>query len=341
MVAAVRGTSFGVSLDPQKSLVVTEGTVRAQQRDPETGTPRPETEVLVQAGNTLEDDGERFVVRVTTETDRDDWYIENNPTDDADSNMVEVEPPKLVIPLNEAPEPVACTADVFQCPGGSFVSRVAPSCDFATCPVVTEQVACTEEAMICPDGSTVGREGPNCEFAACPPIEEPEVLKVSVSRVEPAEFDYDEDVRILFYGENLDQVTKVMFDNERVNFVLSNQGIIGVMASELSNQDESYDVTLETETDTIVLNDAVEIRETAPLLVLEIETISSGLEDSLEFVIVTGPGMDIVDTVLVNGDDALDWDLFSDTELHIFDTFLQNVSSVTVSGQGLSDTATP
>lgn len=32
----------------------------------------------------------------------------------------------------------------------------------------TNQVACTMEAKICPDGSAVGRSGPKCEFAECP-----------------------------------------------------------------------------------------------------------------------------------------------------------------------------
>ena len=34
----------------------------------------------------------------------------------------------------------------------------------------TENVACTQEAKICPDGSAVGRTGPNCEFAECPVV---------------------------------------------------------------------------------------------------------------------------------------------------------------------------
>ena len=38
----------------------------------------------------------------------------------------------------EVPEPrvvdVVCTTDVRQCPDGSYVSRVAPACDFAACP---------------------------------------------------------------------------------------------------------------------------------------------------------------------------------------------------------------
>ena len=33
-----------------------------------------------------------------------------------------------------------------------------------------KSVACTQEAKICPDGSTVSRSGPNCEFAECPVV---------------------------------------------------------------------------------------------------------------------------------------------------------------------------
>ncbi len=29
---------------------------------------------------------------------------------------------------------VRCTADVIQCPDGSYVGRIPPSCDFAPCP---------------------------------------------------------------------------------------------------------------------------------------------------------------------------------------------------------------
>lgn len=31
-------------------------------------------------------------------------------------------------------EPIFCTADAKQCPDGSFVGRVAPTCEFAPCP---------------------------------------------------------------------------------------------------------------------------------------------------------------------------------------------------------------
>ncbi len=68
-------------------------------------------------------------------------------------------------------EPVACTADAMQCPDGSYVGRIAPSCEFAECPTPVEMedpVICTADAKQCPDGSYVGRVAPSCEFAQCP-----------------------------------------------------------------------------------------------------------------------------------------------------------------------------
>lgn len=60
---------------------------------------------------------------------------------------------------------VACTVDAKECPDGSFVGRVAPTCEFEACPGKT--TACTMEVKTCPDGGTVGRTGPNCEFVPC------------------------------------------------------------------------------------------------------------------------------------------------------------------------------
>lgn len=42
------------------------------------------------------------------------------------------------IDVGEDDNAVFCAQDAKQCPDGSFVSRVAPSCAFAACPVVTE-----------------------------------------------------------------------------------------------------------------------------------------------------------------------------------------------------------
>ena len=38
--------------------------------------------------------------------------------------------------VDEASENVMCTADTTECPDGSYVGRVAPSCEFAACPEI-------------------------------------------------------------------------------------------------------------------------------------------------------------------------------------------------------------
>lgn len=44
------------------------------------------------------------------------------------------QPPGTIPPDVPPEEPVFCTADVKECPDGSYVSRVQPDCDFAPCP---------------------------------------------------------------------------------------------------------------------------------------------------------------------------------------------------------------
>lgn len=41
---------------------------------------------------------------------------------------------EAVAPVVDEGDTVMCAADVRECPDGSFVERVAPSCDFAACP---------------------------------------------------------------------------------------------------------------------------------------------------------------------------------------------------------------
>lgn len=94
----------------------------------------------------------------------DGSFIATTTTD----NVIVTEP--LPTPIFEAPaEPqiIFCTADVKECPDGSFVSRTGPSCQFAECPAPSPR-SCPADAKLCSDGSAVGRTGPNCEFAACP-----------------------------------------------------------------------------------------------------------------------------------------------------------------------------
>lgn len=92
--------------------------------------------------------------------------------------------PELESPEDDDAPMVACTMDAKECSDGSYVGRVGPDCEFATCPVVSEDeeeiqspeeqpVACTMDVKECPDGSYVGRKPPTCEFEACPVTQNP------------------------------------------------------------------------------------------------------------------------------------------------------------------------
>ncbi len=297
MVAAVRGTSFGVSLDPTKSLVVTEGTVRAQQRDPVTGETKPGTEVFVSAGSTLEDNGEVFTVRETKPLDRDDWYVENNPeTTVKPVEMIEIDPPAVVIPP------------------ALVVPVVEPEPEPEITPTTTPEVE-----------------------------PEPEELVLSIDEVDPVRFDPRLEDRVIVSGSGFEMVDRVTLNGSDVEFEVTRDDILIIGSYELPEKDEVYDIELFAGDESFELKGAFEVvlEEEEELVVLKIEEITSGFADSMEFVIVRGPGMDIVDTILVDNEPPFDWGLFSPTELHIFDTFLQEVLTITVSGAGESDTATP
>lgn len=77
MVAAVRGTSFGVNLSERESLIVSEGIVAVSLRNYETDEIIPGTEVLVHAGEVVEVIGGDLKVRNATGSDYDDWYREH------------------------------------------------------------------------------------------------------------------------------------------------------------------------------------------------------------------------------------------------------------------------
>jgi hypothetical protein len=58
--------------------------------------------------------------------------------------------------------------------GGYFVFGRSDS-EAEITPTPEEQVVCTQEVMLCPDGDTyVGRVAPSCEFETCPQIVETE-----------------------------------------------------------------------------------------------------------------------------------------------------------------------
>lgn len=133
MVAAVRGTSFGVSMDPKRSLIVSEGTVYVTRRNPETGELIEGSSISVTAGNTLEDDGTNFKIRITTEADRNTWYYEHNPKTDESGDVTapqtnpafvtSTEPPTTTNPQNPTSTPPTTPTDN---PAPPSISSVSP-----------------------------------------------------------------------------------------------------------------------------------------------------------------------------------------------------------------------
>lgn len=88
MVAAVRGTSFGVGTNPPQ-VVVTEGIVWATAIDPETGLPDSETTVIVDAGFIVVFENGELVVREINADDKDSWFFEHNPELEKEEKEVE------------------------------------------------------------------------------------------------------------------------------------------------------------------------------------------------------------------------------------------------------------
>lgn len=57
------------------------------------------------------------------------------------------------------------------CPNGTIIPPMKDNhgcLEAPTCQSTTEPVACTMDAKACPDGTFVGRIPPNCEWASCP-----------------------------------------------------------------------------------------------------------------------------------------------------------------------------
>jgi hypothetical protein len=62
----------------------------------------------------------------------------------------------LIILMNgclkkETPKGIVCAQDAKQCPDGSYVSRIAPNCDFAVCPEIKNYIVINNRtiALVC------------------------------------------------------------------------------------------------------------------------------------------------------------------------------------------------
>jgi len=68
------------------------------------------------------------------------FYLKKNISETVPAiiDKTSLSPPSLWFKKPPNPENVRCAMDVKQCPGGSYVGRIAPSCLFAPCPESSE-----------------------------------------------------------------------------------------------------------------------------------------------------------------------------------------------------------
>lgn len=304
LVAAVRGTSFGVEAGVRPRIIVTEGEVWVGKRSMETGEFIPETDVVVLPGQTVEQIDGEFVTRDTGENDRDTWYYEFNNQEQG-SEMIEIDPPTLVIPVTPPAEPEP------------------------------QPVACTQDAMMCPDGSFVGRVGPNCEFAACPLVEEPVIEPLTFEYIDPDLFDDPEENRLRVYGSGFTDLDEVYLDNWNTEFTLVNDNYFIIEKDELRGNGR-YDLTLVRGDEELLIEDALEVDlpETDPDPILFISDVRTEFDPSQEIstTYIVGGGMQLVSAVFMNGQAVLEYEVVSDTEIIVYDYF--EVSEVRITGNG-------
>jgi hypothetical protein len=290
MVAAVRGTSFGVSMDSSKSLIVTEGVVTITRRDPGSGERLPETSIEVIAGKTVEDTGQSFVVRETTDTDRDAWYQENNDG-----------------------TPSEQTTD-----------------------------ARLDTSNLLSDISITATEPPSHNEApsTSPRVAEPEPTIV-VTEISPDTFAENEPGPIRLRGTNLETVTEIRINGSVVPFQVTGVGVILIDVDEFRDGPRIYDIEILSPSQSLTLENAVEMTEaTDPALTIDEVYFDSSQQ--VPIVIVTGTGLERVDTLLINNE-PVQFQVRSDSELYAEYQFIEQSQPVEVraGNQIATDTINP
>jgi hypothetical protein len=273
MVAAVRGTSFGVSLNPRRSLIVAEGTVWVTRRNKDTGEQISSSTISVTAGSTVEDDGLSFFVRPTSAEDKDDWYQENNSTDNIINNPDTIK--QFLLP--ETP----------------------------------------------PTSSTPATPTPNVAPTAVTP---------TISSVSPERFDPSLVDKVRISGKNFTSLEKVLLNGNPVEFLITSTGLLIVNTSEFRDGYDTYDLTVTSKAGSDTLKAAFEVvLEGIDLAITR--AVYSYDQNQNSLVLVNGPGMSKVDTVLINNQ-SVQYEIINAEELRVLYPFLDITLSVEVRAQG-------
>lgn len=190
-VATVRGTSFGVFYSNSSTVIlVSEGVVSVSSLNTKTKE-KTGDEFIAQKNQkaTIYDNKEPVIESLTEKDKKLEFFQFNNTSDSSAGSGIGSQkpvPPTITNPPTSPPKTV-CAQDAKQCPDGSYVSRVAPNCEFAECPKVIAQ----------PD---------------------PELLLIDPNSIDISNNRPPNNIYFAIRGNNLNGVMQVLLDNIPIEF---------------------------------------------------------------------------------------------------------------------------
>lgn len=150
-----------------------------------------------------------------------------------------------------------------------------------------------------------------------------EVDKLQITDISPNRFVYGERDQFSVSGEGLERVEQVEVGGDTTDFYITDRGVMIVFADTISNDDEVYDIRFVTDSETVLIKDALTIQQSEKVVVstLRVDRISySPNEDQRTgTVTVTGEGFTAVDSVLVDGQ-SVTFSIISNTQITFTDS---------------------
>ena len=154
----------------------------------------------------------------------------------------------------------------------------------------------------------------------------------------PGRFDLSEVDKVRIYGENLDSVNQVLLNGKTVEFLLTTTGVIVVNTTEFRDGEDTYDLIVASPSGKDSLNGAFELQAAQiNLAITETRLTYDQTQNSL--VVVRGPGMGEVDTVLINNK-SVQFQIINAQELQAPYPFSDTTLSVEVRAKGQSAKST-
>ncbi len=246
MVAAVRGTSFGVVVsETEDKLLVSEGTVQVSQKDPETGEPIEGTEVLVEENEKVTFKEGGLVVGEITEEEKGGWFEFNsakNPIKEEEETDEEIPVKKPEIQTDIiTQEPIAETETA----------------------VETEPITETEQTVIETETSTSTKEesAEATSTASTVNVDENTVTPLLILSASPNVLGLDSTETLIIKGSGFTGLESFGMNEQEVIPEIIDDSTIHILPSQLSKlEPNTYTITVYSNGISHFLADAVQIR---------------------------------------------------------------------------------